>query len=190
MLRRKAKYKGLIISFEPNPDAAAALRVKAAKNPAWIIEEIALADHDGEQTFHIMSDSLFSSLKTPRHDVVDLFRDMNKISESVTVKTETLTSAFKRLKNKYNFQRPFLKLDTQGLDVMVVKSGESVIHEFVGLQSELSVKRIYEDSVDYKDALRYYEGSGFSLSAFVPNNVGVFPQLVETDCIMVRTNLE
>lgn len=189
MLRKQAKFKGLIISFEPIPAAAAVLRDMSAKDPMWIIEECALSSNNGEQTFNIMQGSQFSSLSEPRHDEVELFRNMNKISEEIKVKTETLDSAFVRLQKLYDFKRPFLKMDTQGYDVEVITHGKSVIKTFVGLQSELAVNKIYKDSVDYREAITIYEKCGFLLSAFVPNNVGHFPRLVEIDCIMVRSDL-
>jgi hypothetical protein len=60
---------------------------------------------------------------------------------------------------------------------------------FVGLQSELAVKKLYTNSVDFRSAITLYGECGFQLSAFVPNNAGYFPQLIETDCIMVRDDL-
>ena len=63
------------------------------------------------------------------------------------------------------------------------------MHEFVGLQSELSMRRIYQDSVDFRRAITFYQELGFELSALVPNNSGCFPLLVEMDCIMVRADL-
>jgi hypothetical protein len=89
MLRDKARFTGLIISFEPIPEAAAALPEKAKSDPKWIIEEEALAVHDGKQTFNVMRSSEFSSLSMPRHDEVDIFRDWNKVEASISVKTET-----------------------------------------------------------------------------------------------------
>ncbi len=80
-------------------------------------------------------------------------------------------------------------MDTQGYDVKVIRGGIDIISEFVGLQSELAVKGIYADSVDFREALSFYEDCGFDLSAFVPNNAGHFPMLIELDCIMVRSNL-
>ena len=93
------------------------------------------------------------------------------------------------LKRDLGFKAPFLKLDTQGLDVDIVRSGRDIMHEFVGLQSELSMRRIYEHSVDFREAISFYQGLGFELSALVPNNSGCFPLLVEMDCIMVRSDL-
>jgi len=189
MLRRKAGFEGLIISFEPNPMVAAALRERAEGQTNWVIEEVALARSDGLSTFNIMKSSVFSSLSVPRHDEIGLFRAGNRIQEAVSVKTENLETAYRRLKQARRFERPFLKLDTQGFDVEIVSSARNIVREFVGLQSELAVKKLYAASVDFRSAITIYEECGFQLSALVPNNAGHFPQLIETDCIMVRDDL-
>jgi FkbM family methyltransferase len=189
MLRRKAGFQGLIVSFEPMPAAAAALREKAKGQSNWVIEEMALAANDGHSSLNIMKSSRFSSLSEPRHDEVDIFREINRVEEAVSVKTENLATAYRRLKATHRFQRPFLKLDTQGSDVEIVSSAKSVLREFIGLQSELAVKRLYANSVDFRTAITLYQECGFLLSAFVPNNAGHFPQLIETDCVMVRDDL-
>jgi hypothetical protein len=54
------------------------------------------------------------------------------------------------------------------------------------LQSELSFKKLYEDSHYYHQAIQEYQRYGFELSALVPNNSGHFPWLVEMDCIMIN----
>jgi FkbM family methyltransferase len=189
MLRKKAKFKGLIISFEPIPNAVSTLQKLSVKDPLWIIEESALSNINGEQAFNIMSNSQFSSLSKPYCDEVSLFNNMNKINKTIKVKAETLDNAYARLKNIYQFKRPFIKLDTQGYDVEIVRNGQSVIKNFVGLQSELSINKLYTDSIKFKEAITFYEKCGFKLSAFVPNNAGHFPRLVEIDCIMVRDDL-
>lgn len=189
MLRRDIGYKGRIISFEPMPRAVAALQKKASEDRLWHIEPIALSDRDGEQQFHVMDDSEMSSLASRRHDDVDLSHQTADTGHDVAVRTETLATALRRLQRRYGFQRPFLKLDTQGYDVRIVQAGAHVMHEFVGLQSELAVKKVYDTSIDFREALAAYEQLGFTLSAIVPNNAGHFPILVEMDCIMVRSDL-
>ena len=189
MLRRKANFRGLIISFEPIPAAAAILRYKSRSDKSWIIEEIALSGSSGEQVFNIMNSSQFSSLNKPRHDKTRLFESENTVGEEISVKVETLDAAYQRLKMEYKFSNPFLKMDTQGCDVQIVSNSISALKQFVGLQSELAIKKLYENSVDFRDALTIYEDCGFSLSAFVPNNAGHFPLLIETDCIMIRNDL-
>ena len=189
MVRRDVGFRGLMISFEPNPVAATALRNKARGKSNWQVEEVALGPSDGTATLNIMHDSQFSSLSTPRHDDVGIFKEMNIVDASVAVRTENLATALSRLRAQHGFKRPFLKLDTQGFDVQIVTAAPEAVGQFVGLQSELAVKKIYADSVDFRQAISAYENCGFQLSAFVPNNEGHFPLLVETDCIMVRNDL-
>jgi len=189
MLREKVGYTGQIISFEPMPDAITKLRQMSAGDPRWRIEELALAKSTGTTTFNVMEHDQFSSLGSPNHDDVSIFRKKNAIRESIIVRTETLSDALVRLRGELNFDRPFLKMDTQGFDVEVFESGKEMIKEFVGLQSELAFKKLYNESKGYAEALSVYVSGGFAISALVPNNAGHFPQLVEMDTIMLRQDL-
>jgi FkbM family methyltransferase len=189
MLRKKAGFDGRIISFEPIPEAASAIRYQSERDPLWTVEEVALAGETCTREFHIMQEPQFSSLATPRHQDVSIFKDLNYPVKTVLVKTETLTEAFRRLQRQFGFSRPFLKLDSQGLDVEILGSGTEVALQFVGLQSELAIKRIYDRSVDFREALKFYQSLGFELSALVPNNAGHFPVLIEIDCIMGRKDI-
>ncbi len=189
MLRHTVGFRGLVISFEPIPEVAASLRITSRRDASWFVEEIAIAEHDGTQSFHVMRDPQFSSLSRPRCDEATMLAERNGIETTTAVRTETLTTAFRRLQAIHGFRRPFLKLDTQGYDLRILQAAALTLPEFIGLQSELAVKRLYEDSVDYREALKAYERLGFTLSAFVPNNAGHFPILVETDCIMVQSRL-
>jgi FkbM family methyltransferase len=188
-LRRNIGFKGRIISFEPIPEAAAEVRRKASRDPLWTVEQIALADVSEMRPFHVMAAQEFSSLSAPRRDDVSLFDALNRTERTIIVEVETLAHEFERLRNQYGFKRPFLKMDTQGFDLAVLKGAAGILSQFAGFQSELSIRRIYEQAVDFREALTVYESLGFDLSALVPNNGGHFPALIEIDCIMVRRDL-
>jgi FkbM family methyltransferase len=189
MLRREVGYEGLIISFEPIPEARDVLSAFAEDDPQWVVEDVALSERNGRQSFNVMASNKFSSFHRPRHEEVEAFRDSNAVERVITVPTETLGSAYERLKARCQFERPFLKMDTQGHDVAIASHAADCLQQFVGMQSELSVKRLYEDCPDFREALAVYEDLGFELSALVPNNAGMFPLLVEVDCIMIRSDL-
>lgn len=189
VLRKAVGYRGLIISCEPIPDLARQLRKRAADDNAWHVEELAVTDFDGTTDFHIMRSDQFSSLGTPRYVDAAGFESVNMVCHKLQVRAETLCSLYERMAKTYEFERPFLKMDTQGLDVTIVRAAGSCIRSFVGLQSELAIKRLYQESVDFREAITIYESSGFELTALVPNNEGHFPRLLESDCIMVRRDL-
>ena len=185
-LRSDIGFTGSIISFEPIPHLAAMLREKSKSDPNWHVLELALDREARDAVFHVMAADQFSSLKAPRHAEIGLFRTMNKVMEEVAVHTSTLAAELPRLRDQFRFSRPFLKMDTQGSDLDVVEGAGNAIRSFVGLQSELSIRRIYEESFYFDEVLRRYAEKGFKLSALVPNNAGHFPDLIEIDCIMYR----
>lgn len=188
-LRKKIGFEGYIFSFEPNPIDFEILRKHAHHDAKWIVSNIAISDEDGVADFNVMQASQFSSLSKPSHSETEIFKKMNNIAKTISVKTERLETTLRRLQSQYNFHRPFLKMDTQGYDLNIFNGSLNIVKEFFGLQSELAIAKIYTDSVDFRDSITTYERNGFTLSAIVPNNSGHFPCLVEMDCIMIRTDL-
>lgn len=189
MLRRSVGYQGLIISFEPVPEIFAELERKARRDPNWLVEQLALDDHSGEAMINVMREDQFSSLLDPKHDEVQLFTSTNVVTSRKKIRTERLSSVYKKYSDRFRFLRPFLKLDTQGNDLKIARAALGILHHFAGIQSELSIKRIYDGAPTFAEAISFYNECGFELSAFVPNNEGFFPRLIETDCIMVRADL-
>lgn len=188
MLRREVGYRGRIVSFEPIPELAQRIRRQARRDPLWTVEEVALSDKDGTAEFHVMVNQEFSSLLDPSAEHTSLFVSTNSISQSIPVKTERLDSAYLRLHKLYNFKNPFLKMDTQGNDTRIVMAGLATAKNFVALQSELSFIPIYDEAEDFNYALNLYKQAGFKLSAWIQNNAGHFPNLIECDCLMVRAD--
>jgi FkbM family methyltransferase len=186
MLRERIGYQGFIVSFEPIPALARAIRAKANNDPRWLIEEAALDRSAGTAVFNVSTDSQFSSLHAGKRDEVDLFDSGQAVVEQIEVKTSTVALELAKYRERLGFKRPFLKMDTQGHDLAVAEGAGAALREFVGLQSELAIKRIYDGAPSYDEALQFYRARGFELSAFVPNNAGHFPVLIEIDCIMYR----
>jgi len=182
-LRREVGFKGDIISFEPIPECAAHVRYLAQKDPRWFVEEVALSDFVGTVKFNIMADSEFSSLLSPNNKNMQ-FENLNKITQELDVVSDTIEKMYEKYGGILNFKKPYLKMDTQGNDLNVAKGAADKLQCFVAIQSELSVVKIYDDSPGYMDMIQFYESKGFRLSAFIPNNGGHFPRLVETDCVM------
>ena len=189
MLRERVGYRGPIVSFEPVPSAANILHARAAANPEWYVEQVALDRSAGNASFNIASDSEFSSFHCPSEDSARIFASQSAVANQIEVKAVTLEGMFRKYSELLHFRRPFLKMDTQGHDLDVAQGGSETLRCFVGLQSELSIKPLYEGIPKYGDSLLYYEKQGFELSAFVPNNQGHFPRLLEIDCIMYNVRL-
>jgi FkbM family methyltransferase len=186
MLRARVGYQGPIVSYEPVPELAARLRSASAPDPAWFVEELALDAVEGRATLNVFASDRFSSLHSASAAATQQFREKVRLERRVEVRTATLAKEFVKYQTTLGFKRPFLKMDTQGHDVSVAVGAGDRLRDFVGLQSELAIQRLYEDAPSYAEALEFYRGRGFEPSAFVPNNLGHFPRLLEIDCIMFR----
>jgi FkbM family methyltransferase len=189
MLRHKAKYKGRIISFEPLAREFQELERMSSSDELWHVERAGITSTGGAQVFKVMKSSQFSSFSDPTAEDTDMFAAATHVASRMSVDTLTLKAAYDKYLRKYGFRRPFLKLDTQGLDAQILQHSKQVLQEFVGFQSELAVKKIYEGSADFTEAIAMYKALGFEISALVPNNLGHFPTLIEIDCIMIRRQL-
>lgn len=190
MLRSEVGYRGSIISFEPIPELAAQIRARAKGDQAWYVEEMALDEQDGHAMFNVLAGDEFSSLHAASKSTELFFGEEVLRKRTIRVRTSTLAIQVRSYQEKLGFKRPFLKMDTQGHDVSVAKGAGDQLRAYVGLQSELAIKCLYENSPNFEQALAFYWSQGFELSALVPNNAGHFPRLLEIDCIMFRKDLK
>jgi FkbM family methyltransferase len=181
---RRIGFSGPIISFEPISDLANKMRSDSKIDPKWFIEQKVLTTSEGLLDFKVMARNQFSSLHDPQITETDRFSEMAKVVETIAVQATTLQLQLPAYREKLGFSRPFLKMDTQGHDIEVAKGAGDSLLDFVGIQSELAIKRIYSNSPLFSEAIEFYRSKGFELSAFVPNNAGHFPDLVEIDCIL------
>ena len=189
MLRKDAGYKGLILSFEPNPDVFAELQRHAASDRLWHVFNMALSDFDGTASFNIMAADQFSSLKTPSGEQDAIFADRNKVTKTVEMQCRRLDTLLPELVAQHGFTRPFLKMDTQGHDLSVCEGAGDVLAQMLGIQTELGVRPIYEGGTGYRAMIDWLDARAFVPSAFFANNKGHFPLLVEMDGIFVNRTL-
>lgn len=189
MARKDAGYRGLILSFEPNPDIFAELERSAAADPHWHAFNMALSDFDGSADFNIMAADQFSSLQPPSGDQDAVFADRNKVTKTVETPCRRIDTLLPELAAGHRFNRPFLKMDTQGHDLSVCEGAGEALAQMAGVQTELGVRPIYAGGAGYRTMIDWLEGRGFVPSAFFANNKGHFPLLVEMDGIFVNRTL-
>lgn len=185
-IRDRCGFAGSIISFEPIPTLAAELKKRASAHKQWFVEPTLLDRESGTVEFNITSGSQFSSINKPLPTEPELFGGQSDVSQTLKLNASTLKIEFQKYQRLLGFRRPFLKMDTQGSDLEVAAGAGECLQQFVGLQSELAFRPIYENAPSAYQALDFYRSKGFELSAFVPNNAGHFPVLLESDCILYR----
>lgn len=188
-LRDDVGFEGTIVSFEPLPALATLLAERARQDPRWIVEPFALGREPGFAMFNVMASDTFSSFLAPSHERTRMFEQGNAVVDRIRVPVRTLDAAMAAVRARVRFERPYLKLDTQGFDLTVLESGREFLATTVALQTEASATPIYEGAPDFVDVIRFLERAGFELSGMFPNNPEHFPRLIEFDCHMVRSSV-
>ncbi len=185
-LRQSVGYTGHIISYEPIPELARGIAARAVEqgDKHWHVESLAVDSEAGPGTFHIAQSDQFSSLRHADPNQPARFTQDNSVAREVTVMRTTMATELARWQATLGFRRPYLKMDTQGNDMAVVAGAGPGLSQFVGLQTEMAIHRLYEGAPDFAEALAILRARGFEPSAFVPNNEGHFPALYEIDCIL------
>lgn len=185
-LRDIVGYRGRVISFEPIPALAAALREISKDDPLWHVEEVALSNVAGTDSFNIMANDLYSSLSDPFDGDTQAYEASNKVVKRIEVQTQRLDAILPAMMETYGVKRPYLKLDTQGYDLIVLEGAKGVLPAIQALQSEVSVKRLYETSQGLAETLDCLRGLGFVLCGFSPVSYRPFPEATELDGFFVR----
>jgi FkbM family methyltransferase len=174
---RAMGYQGLIYSFEPVARSFRILEAQFRDDQRWHGFQMALGSQNARATINVVpSLTEMSSLLAPRGDwgVEQEETEVRRLDE---VLGEVL-----------NGTRTFLKMDTQGYDLRVFEGAAGCINWVRGLESELSVRPLYEGMPGYLEALSAYGESGFELSHLSVVARGPEDELFELNCFMRRGN--
>lgn len=187
-LRHSVGYTGLILSFEPIPALADSLQRRAGSDPNWEIFPVALGSSDTALTLNVMSQSEFSSFLVPDHSLVQQFGTMNHVDHQETVTVMRLDTVMNTLANRHDLCNLYLKLDTQGYDLEVIRGASTTLERVLALQSEVSVRRIYSDMPDMASAISALQGRGFDVTGLFPVNRDATLRVIEFDCVAIKNS--
>lgn len=182
---RQLGYAGRIVSFEPLSAAFAALQGERAGDPLWEAEQLAVGEVSGEAVIHVAQNSVSSSLLPvlPRHLAAE---PASRYVGTEKVRVERLDTLVAR--HLPAGARPFLKVDTQGSELAVVRSAGSELHRFIGLQLELSLVPLYQGETLFAEMVALLEPEGFTLVSIEPGHADYASgHLLQADGIFLRT---
>jgi FkbM family methyltransferase len=164
---RSLGYRGRIVSFEPLSSAFAQLRARAAADPAWQVENVALGDRDEDARIHIAGNSTSSSLldMLPLHlksapDSIYVDSEAIRVRRFDSLCAEHLTAG----------SRAFLKIDAQGYERKILDGAGAALERLVGLQVELSLAPLYKEAALFSEIIDRLAAAGFALMAFEPGH--------------------
>lgn len=182
---RNLGFRGRIVSFEPVAGVYRQLAARAANDPDWVCENIAVGDEAGERRLHVSGlNGISSSLLASTGHIEAQEPDLRVVGTEV-VRVETLRSIVERCYPQGS--RLFLKIDAQGYEQRILESAGSQLEKVVGMRIELALVRSYEGAPLITDMLPYLAGLGYRLCAIDEAwSNRVTQEIYEVDAVLFR----
>ncbi|MGW0090459.1 FkbM family methyltransferase [Streptomyces sp. NPDC003328] len=182
---RRHGYAGRIVSFEPTAAAFAKLEKAAEGDPDWTVYPFGLGREDETMSIHTAWNTM-NSVLSPSDYGRDRYHRFAK-SQTEEIEIRRLDGVMDKAMAGIDHPRPYLKMDTQGYDLQVFAGAGERAGEFVGLQSEVALLRLYEGSPRMQESVAEYESRGFEITGMYPvTREASTGRVVEFDCVMVR----
>jgi FkbM family methyltransferase len=186
-LRERVGYRGLVVSFEPISQNLVPLRKKAQADPQWIIRGHALGSEDTRLEINVMKVDLLSSFLSPHPAMVEMFRDVNVIDHKESVEVRRLDSVMAELADGRNLGNLYLKVDTQGFYLEVIRGAAATLPRVRALQTEISMRPLYLNAPSFRETLDVLLERSFAVSGMFPVVRDPAMRVVEFDCVMVNS---
>jgi FkbM family methyltransferase len=180
---RELGYKGRIYSFEPVPSIYAILVSNSAGDPNWEVLNFGLSSLNQEKEFYIYKDTSLSSIS----EINAVGRDVaGKLSELVGKERVLLRTLDNWLTELNSFEAIFLKTDTQGHDLEVLRGGFEVLKRTAVALIEAPVQKIYTASFDPSEAAALMAEAALFPSRAFPISVDDNFCVIELDQFFIR----
>ena len=151
-------YKGIL--FEPDPREFDALKKNSDNN--LIVINSALSDSNKEIEFHLCKKQQVSSVYPPNFNFLDKFTDSERfnVEKIIHLNADTLDN---QLKKEGINEVDFIKIDTQGYELSILKGCSSCIENVVGLEVEVEFEPLYIGQPLFSEIDNYVKENGFTL---------------------------
>jgi FkbM family methyltransferase len=177
-------FKGRIISFEPVESSYKMLSDGARGDNLWEAINVALGAEDGEAEINVTNATNFSSFWTPNDYALSGWGHDPEIDHIERVVVRRLDTLLPEILQGTTLPATFLKMDTQGWDLEVLQGASGVLGDIVAIQSEVSVRPIYDRMPTMQESLARFQELGFSVTNLYPM-YDTSDRVVELDCICV-----
>jgi FkbM family methyltransferase len=156
-----------VISVEPIPSLANNLKNLESNHSNLKVVNCAISDEDGEQTFYINEPHCTSSLKKFNDEVKNKWPNRLDYKEKIIVKTIKLSTLIEEL-SLQNEIISFLKIDTQGSDLDVIKSSEKYLSNIKEIKCETFItdknNDLYIDESKSDEVIEFMNQNDFILT--------------------------
>jgi FkbM family methyltransferase len=192
-LRLFLRYEGRIVSFEPIRELYERVETLARDDPKWTVNRLALGDVNSSAAINVFAERTLSSFLERDEQTLRSMGYAKYLRETELARTEEVP--VRRLDGVIDEHVPdpaariFLKSDTQGFDMNVVRGATGCLDRVAALQIELSIRPVYKGAPSYSEALRELTALGFEITGMFPVQRDSQLRVVNFDCVMINSLL-
>jgi FkbM family methyltransferase len=182
---RRNGFQGRIISFEPVAANYEIMSARARADDLWEPVNVALGSEDGKAEINVTARTVFTSFHTPNAYAQREFGSEVEIDRVEHVNVRRLDSILPELVGTDRLPPTFLKMDTQGWDLEVLRGASGILDDVVAMQSEVSVLPIYGRMPTMHESLDCFRELGYAVAGLFPVGYDSHHRVVEFDCLCV-----
>ena len=176
---RSIGYSGWIYSFEPVKDIYDSLETRMSGDNRWRGFNCALGETNERRAMNVsQGDGQASSFLAFNDEGPKRWGEDHRVARTEEVEVQRLENVLDQIIDERPAASIYLKLDTQGLDLSVLRSAGEKITLIKGMQAEIAVHQFYDGMDSFGDAISAYQSLGFDIT-------GVFPLSTEFDKLRV-----
>ncbi|MBF0483604.1 MAG: FkbM family methyltransferase [Candidatus Omnitrophica bacterium] len=151
-------YKGIL--FEPDPREYETLKAKSGNN--LVVINSALSDSADMVDFNLCRKQEVSSVYLPNFNFLNKFPECDRfeVIKSIKIQTETLDNQLR--KNSIS-EIDFIKIDTQGYELPILKGGRECLNNVIGLELEVEFASLYKNQPLFNEVDNFIREKGFEL---------------------------
>jgi FkbM family methyltransferase len=156
------RLEGLAGYFGFEPDAAECARLNASRRGRETYVPLALGAQRGESAFFVTQKPACSSLYSPDEAVIARYPSLRGVTQTgqVNVTVVPLDDWWHKTGCP---DVSFIKLDTQGSELDILRGGVSLLESCVGCEVEVEFSPIYKEQPLFTDVDRFMNKHGFTL---------------------------
>ena len=156
--RFTSEYRAIL--FEPDPREFERLKEHSASN--LVVLQAALTDSPRTLDLNLCVKQELSSLFVPNFEYLGKFRKVERFEIAKTIRMEADT-----LRNQLRLNGipdiDFMKLDTQGCELLILKGSEEYLDAAVGVEVEVEFSAVYEGQPLFGEVDAFTREKGFEL---------------------------
>jgi FkbM family methyltransferase len=179
-------YQGHIVSFEPVNDSFGALQRRVSRDSKWTAHQAALGGQAQTASINVLRSSAHTSFLSPSTVSLKEHGPGIGIHRTESVRMERLDDIFAKYVAHLQQPRVYLKMDTQGWDLEVLKGADGCLASILALQSEIAVRPMYDGMPTWIESISCLNEKGFELTGLFPVAHARDLRLLELDCVMAR----